>query len=224
VPLLSDWIIFEDDYLLVINKPSGLTVNSAETTKGQETLEDLLPKSSLLRRGIVHRLDKDTSGLLLVAKDQRALSDLQRQFKERQVKKTYLALVHGRVSPQSGTINLPVARQPFNRHRFGVFITGKPASSEYRVKQAFKDYSLLEVFPKTGRTHQIRVHFKHLGHPLVSDPLYGGKKTLKKDLLWCPRLFLHSNKIEFSHPESKKTINLEVPLPNDLQTALKKIE
>lgn len=208
----------------MIDKPSGLTVNKAETTKNQETIEDRLPESDLPRRGIVHRLDKDTSGLLLIAKNRPALINLQKQFKDRLIKKTYLALVHGRLSPKAGTIRLPLARQPFNRHRFGVFIDGKAAETGYETQWSNGEFTLVEVHPKTGRTHQIRVHFKHLGHPLAADPLYGGKKTLKKDLQWCPRLFLHSHKIEFSHPLSHKIINLTAVLPYDLQTALEKIK
>ncbi|MDZ4229453.1 MAG: RluA family pseudouridine synthase [Patescibacteria group bacterium] len=216
-------VVFQDDYLLVIDKPSGLTVNRAATTRGQATVEDQLPPSSLPRRGIVHRLDKDTSGLLIIAKTQTALTKLQAQFKNRQVTKAYLVLVHGRVEPNSGEINLPVARNPLNRHRFAVEITGRQAVTGYRVISASADYSFLEAYPRTGRTHQIRVHFKHLNHPLVADPFYAGKKRIKSDRSWCPRLFLHSHKISFTHPQTGKIINLESSLPDDLQTALKKI-
>lgn len=217
-------VIFEDHSLLVIDKPAGVTVNKAETTRNQRTIEDQLPQSDLPRRGIVHRLDKDTSGLLIIAKTASALTALQAQFKKRQVKKTYLALVHGRVEPKSGNINLPVARNSLNRQRFGVFITGRQAVTDYRTVKTYADYSLLEVFPKTGRTHQIRIHFKHLNHPLVADPLYLGEKRLKQDKLWCPRLFLHSYKISFTHPQNHRIINLEASLPYDLQAALEKIQ
>ncbi len=216
-------VIFADDYLLVIDKPSGVIVNRAETTRGQETVEDWLPESSLPRRGIVHRLDKDTSGLLIIAKTNPVFTALQAQFKNRQVKKTYLTLVHGRIEPQSGRINLPVGRNPINRRRFGVFITGRPAVSGYQVVKNFSAYSFVEVYPRTGRTHQIRVHFKHLNHPVVADPLYLGEKRLKADLTWCPRLFLHSHKVSLAHPVTGKIINLTVPLPDDLLTALQKI-
>ena len=208
---------------MVIDKPSGVTVNRAETTRGQETVEDWLANPNLPRGGIVHRLDKDTSGLLIIAKTAAALADLQAQFKQRQVKKAYLALVHGRVEPQSGNINLPVGRNALNRRRFGVFIAGRPAETGYQTLKRFAAYSLLKVFPKTGRTHQIRVHFKHLNHPLVSDPLYLGKKRLKQDLTWCPRLFLHSQSLSFTQPQTHRIINLEASLPYDLQTALEKI-
>lgn len=216
--------IYADDYLAVIDKPSGMTVNRAETTKAEKTVEDWFESINLPRHGIVHRLDKDTSGLLIIAKTQASLTDLQAQFKARLVKKTYLALVHGRLEPATGTINLPVARNPVNRRRFGVFITGRPAVTGYQTVTAYSDYSLLQVFPKTGRTHQIRIHFKHLNHPLVSDPFYLGKKRLKQDRGWCPRLFLHSHQLSFTHPVTKAIINLTAVLPDDLRTALEKIK
>lgn len=216
-------LVFEDNYLLVINKPAGLTVNRADSTAGLETLEDLLPFNSLPRRGIVHRLDKDTSGLILVAKTAAALTDLQAQFKQRLVAKAYVALVHGRVEPKDGSINLPVGRNPERRQRFMVIISGRPAVTRYEVKTYFEKYSLVSVYPKTGRTHQIRVHFKHLGHPLVADPFYLGEKRLKVDSSWCPRLFLHSQELSFRHPESQQLVKFEADLPDDLKTALKKI-
>lgn len=223
MPLKNKFVIYEDQDLLVINKPSGITVNKAETTRGKQTIEDWLPVSDLPRRGIVHRIDKDTSGILLVAKNSVSLSELQRQFKERTVKKTYYALVHGFVQPRSGSIRLPIARDKYNRKKFGIEIDGRPALTEYRTVKNYKRFTLLEIFPKTGRTHQIRVHFKHIGHPLVSDRIYGGGKTFKKDLFLCPRLFLHSSRIEFAHPVTKKIISLETDLPNVLKTTLQKI-
>jgi 23S rRNA pseudouridine1911/1915/1917 synthase len=216
--------IFEDEAVLVINKPAGVTVNRAETTRGQLTVEAWLPESALARRGIVHRLDKDTSGLLMIAKTAAALENLQKQFQQRLVKKTYLALVHGRVEPTSGTINLPVGRNPRQRRRFTVLIGGRPAVSGYRTIKNFAGYSLLAVYPVTGRTHQIRVHLQHLNHPLVADPLYLGSKRLNQDRRWCPRLFLHSQKIRFFHPLNRQLIKLSAPLPDELKTALDQLE
>lgn len=217
-------VIYADDYLVVIDKPSGMTVNRAETTKAEKTVEDWFESINLPRHGIVHRLDKDTSGLLIIAKTQAALTDLQAQFKARLVKKTYLAFVHGRLEPATGTINLPVGRNPVNRRRFGVFIDGRPAVSGYKVTAVYPDYSLVEVYPHTGRTHQIRVHFKHLNHPVAADPFYLGEKRWKADSLWCPRLFLHSHQVSFTHPVTKAIINLTAVLPDDLRKALEKIK
>lgn len=216
-------LIYQDSHFLVIDKPTGLTVDRSETNRGEPTVEDWLKPVNLPRRGIVHRLDKDTSGLLLIAKTEAALTGLQALFKNSQIKKTYLALVHGQVEPASGEINLPVGRNPLNRQRFAVIITGKSSQTKYQTISRYPDYTLLSVFPHTGRTHQIRVQFKHINHPLVADPLYSGRKTLKQDLIWCPRLFLHCSALSFTHPETKKEVSFSSELPYDLQTALKKI-
>lgn len=212
-------IIFEDSSILVIDKPSGLTVNQDETTKGQETVEEWVNKrqnkgSTLV--SIVHRLDKDTSGLLVMAKTPGALEKLQLQFKNREVVKKYLALVHGKVEPPEGIINAPIGRNPFNRTHFGVFPGGREAYTSYRTYKAYKTYTLLELNPKTGRTHQIRVHLKYLGYPIVSDPVYGGRKNLRADLKFCPRLFLHAAYLKIKHPETGKVLEFNSPLPADL--------
>ena len=183
------------------------------------------------RSGIVHRLDKETSGILLIAKNPASFLNLQKQFKDRSVKKTYIALVHGEVKPESGEINVPVGRLSFNRKRFGVVAGGREAVTKYKVL-SIKYYavpagrqvsdgkkeplSLLELYPKTGRTHQIRVHLKYFGHPVFSDPLYGGRKTSRNDRKLLPRLFLHAAKISFLHPKTNKIISLESPLPQEL--------
>lgn len=157
--MISPKIIFEDKHLLVIDKPAGLVVNRAQTTTGP-TLQDWLEAYLKLmdngigeRAGIVHRLDKDTSGILLVAKTEPAFFELQRQFKERLVLKKYLALVHGEVKPSSGTIRAAISRSPFNRKKFGVFLGGREAETNYRVVKNIGRFSLLELEPKTGRTH-----------------------------------------------------------------------
>lgn len=224
--------IFEDEFLLVINKPTGLIVNRSATTKDKMTVEDWLASNNygqdIERRGIVHRLDKDTSGILLIAKNQKAMIKLQDQFKTRRVKKEYRALVHGEVRPGSGKVTAPITRNPFNRQRFGVFVGGKDAETGYQVVSRFhKDkqpLSLLAVKPVTGRTHQIRVHMKHINYPVVSDEWYGGRKTYNKDIKWCSRLFLQAVKILIFHPKSDKEMTLEVELADDLELVLKRLK
>ncbi|MBI3887882.1 RNA pseudouridine synthase [Candidatus Microgenomates bacterium] len=224
-------IVFEDDGLLVIDKPYGVVVNRSQTTK-EETVQDWvesinpisnfqfpvnndqLTQEFISRSGIVHRLDKDTSGLLVIAKTPGSFEKLKNQFKNREVTKKYLALVHGQIYPLVGKIDAPIERNPFNRMHYGIFPGGREALTEYRVNKVFKEYCLLEVFPKTGRTHQIRVHMKYLNHPIISDPIYGGRKQYKKDLEICPRLFLHATYLKINGQEFNS------PLPADLQTVL----
>jgi len=225
-------IVFEDSEILVLDKPAGMVVNRAETTKGEETIQDWLEKKfkienlklKIERAGIVHRLDKDTSGLLLVAKTPQCFFNLQRQFKERMVEKKYLALVHGKVSGEEGEIKAPVGRLPWQREKFGVFPGGRPAETRYRVKKTYvingQIYTLLEVSPKTGRTHQIRVHLKYLGHPIVADSHYGGRKTARKDLEIFPRMFLHAFYLSFLDPRTGKRLEFSLPLPKDLKEKL----
>lgn len=232
--------VFEDEALLVVNKPFGLIVNTAETTKNELTVSDWMQKEYQelfaqsheeefkVRRGVVHRLDKDTSGLLLLAKTSDAFFNLKGQFKERQVEKNYLALVHGKLEPRSGVVSVPIERNPFNRKRFGVFLGGREAVTHYQVVKNF-DYqqelfSLVDVYPKTGRTHQIRVHLTHLGHPLVSDILYTGRKNLKSDLQFCSRMFLHAYFLSFNHPTKKEKLTFQIDLPGELKAVLKKFE
>lgn len=229
-------IIFEDDSILVLGKPAGWITNSATTTKGQPVLQDWLArkynyetaKDSKYRAGIVHRLDKETSGILLVAKTKKAFANLQKQFKDRKVKKTYTALVHGRVEPKSGEINVPVGRLPWNRERFGVLPGGRPALTDYEVSNYYskgkESFTLVQAKPKTGRTHQIRIHMKHLGHPIVADDFYAGRKTAREDRTWCPRLFLHASQILFVHPDSGKIVHHESNLPQDLSSKLTEIK
>ncbi len=230
-------IIFEDDAFMVLDKPAGWIVNSAGTTTTQPVVQAWLKdnfnfeiaKNDEFRSGVVHRLDKETSGILLIAKTKQAFVELQRQFKERLVKKTYLALVHGEIKDKKGEIKAAVGRLPWRRDRFGVLPGGRDAITKYEVKEVFeKDvnasqkekYSLVEAFPETGRTHQIRIHLKYIGHPIVSDNFYAGRKTARKDRLWCPRLFLHAYKIAFLYPETTKEIYFEVALPKELREAL----
>lgn len=251
-------IVFENDLVIVANKPSGLVVNDSVTANG-ETLQRLISKYLKLpegnlgvgeRAGIVHRLDKETSGLIIVAKTQKAFVGLQEQFENRQVKKTYIALAHNDIKTNEGIVNLPIGRiGKFGK--FGILKSGRESETRYQVKkrlmfgdEAFekillnddlkltkvrmtylkrqaKNYSLVNLFPKTGRTHQIRVHLKSLGNPIVSDLIYSPAKLLKFDFLWCPRLFLHAAEIEFKDPKSKKVLKFSLPLPKELNDALR---
>jgi 23S rRNA pseudouridine1911/1915/1917 synthase len=240
-------IVFEDKHILILEKPSGWIVNEAQTTKGQKVLQTWITKNvksqisdkRLYRSGIVHRLDKETSGVLVVAKTIESFEYLQKQFKERKVKKTYTALVHGSVEPKEGIIKAPVGRLPWNRERFGVVPGGRSATTFYKVvdfislpttlsepdgSPSRRHFSLLELYPKTGRTHQIRVHLKHLGHPVVSDEFYAGRKRAREDRKWCPRLFLHASGISFKHPEVKEVVSYVSLLPKDLNGALSRLE
>lgn len=236
-------IIYEDESLLVIDKPGGLVVNRAESVK-EETLQDWAekklktahraPDSKLKtdeendfynRAGIVHRLDKETSGLLIIAKTPQAFLDLQSQFKERKVTKKYKTLVHGKVVPQMGEIRASVGRLPWNRERFGVLPGGREATTSYKSLKSLKSpkgemLTLLEVTPATGRTHQIRIHLKYLGHAVVSDKFYVGRKTLRLDIKFCPRLFLHAAYIKFRSPRTNDFVEFESKLPSDLQKVL----
>lgn len=226
-------VIFEDESLLVLDKPARVVVNRAKTTK-DETIQDWLEGYLKLkdrgigdRAGIVHRLDKETSGALVVAKTKEVFENLQAQFKARKVKKEYTALVHGKVEIKTGTIEVPVGRLPWNRERFGVLPGGRAAETKYRVKEYYKkggeDFSLLILKPKTGRTHQIRIHLKYLGYPIVSDTFYTGRKRARADRQWCPRLFLHAAKIVFNHPVNKKRVEHTSELPRELSACLRKL-
>jgi len=240
-------VVFEDNDVLVLNKPAGMVVNRAKTVQG-ETLQDWVEKNLMAqfiasqkgkcgrkranniffcRSGIVHRLDKETSGLILVAKHQEAFEDLQRQFKERRVKKKYLALVHGRLKSKEGEINLPIRRSRKNREKFTVSPEGKKARTKYRVlkygdHQTLGEFSFLELQTLSGRTHQIRVHLSFLGYPLVSDLKYGGKRG-RRDRLVCPRLFLHARYLGFYHPQNKKFRQFISPLTLELKNAILKL-
>lgn len=228
-------IIFEDGHLLIIEKPSGIVVNDSQTTTHLLTLQNMLVKENYplakdreRRSGIVHRLDKETSGIMIVAKTKDSFENLQAQFKERKVKKTYLALLHGRLKEKKGTISLPVNRLPWNRKRFGVLPGGRDSLTDYIVLSEYEkdkeSFSLVEFHPKTGRTHQIRIHAKYLNHPIVSDSLYAGRKTSRKDRIWCPRLFLHAAKISFFHPVTNKALVFKSELPDDLTASLNLLE
>ena len=244
-------ILFEDNDCIVLNKPPGIVVNRAESVKGL-TVQDWVMKYTgitlpdrenikkfhiateipistetdfLNRAGIVHRIDKETSGVLLVAKNFPSFLTLQEQFKQRIVKKTYLALVHGLLVPNEGQINAPIGRLPWNRERFGVVPGGKESLTRYTVTKQFHHKNLgpltqVTVYPETGRTHQIRVHFKYINFPLVGDYLYAGRKTSRDDRIWAPRVMLHAWKATFRHPKTEVEILIEAPIPDDISRIL----
>lgn len=215
-------IVFEDRSILIIDKDAGMVVHpTADHPSGTlvnallHHLKSIPESGETLRPGIVHRLDKGTSGLLVVAKTQEALAFLKNQFKERRVIKKYLALVRGKVEPPSGTIEKPIARHHKNRKKFTVSQEGKDSLTAYRVVDVIKDlFSLVEVEPKTGRTHQIRVHLSSIGHPIVGDRLYGGKPAA--------RMFLHASYLEFTHPQQRKKISFASKLPENLEVILQR--
>jgi len=229
-------VIYQDENILVIDKPAGWIVNEAETTKGQKVLQTWLSqkfdypvaKDRGVRCGIVHRLDKETSGILIVAKTKNVFIEMQRQFKNREVEKSYTALVHGKVEPKEGVIEVPVGRLPWRRDRFGVLPGGREAKTGYKVIRHYKagegDYSLLELYPKTGRTHQIRIHLKYIGHPIVADEFYAGRKTARGDRKWCPRLFLHAASVSFFDTKVKKRLRFHSELPEELRGVIATLE
>jgi 23S rRNA pseudouridine1911/1915/1917 synthase len=234
-------VVYEDDDLAVINKPAGMMVHAGagatEDDRNRGTLVNALLHrfaglsgvNGDLRPGIVHRLDKETSGLIIVAKNDSAHTKLAAQFSQRQVKKTYLALVHGWVKLDRATINRAISRDRVKRTRMTTRgFAGREAITHYKVTQridsAYGKFTLLEVHIDTGRTHQIRVHTASLGHPVVGDTLYGAPAEIRgknKSTTSLSRNFLHSAAIEFSHPRTEQLLSLSRPLPEDLQKFLK---
>jgi 23S rRNA pseudouridine1911/1915/1917 synthase len=227
-------IIYQDGDIIVLDKPAGLTVHPAPGHPSGTLVNALLaacpdlrgPSTGLrtgiagtLRPGIVHRLDKDTSGLMVVAKNDRAQRALQAQLKERVVRKTYLALVGGMPTPREGTIEAPIGRHPKNRKKMAVVADGRESTTRYRVREeiAGGKYSLLEVEPVTGRTHQIRVHLAAIGHPVVGDATYGRSSEA------IGRQFLHAHKLAFAMPLGGRTVEFVSPLPADLREALSRL-
>ena len=214
-------IVYEDDHVLAVDKPAGLTTHPApghETGTLANALLDYLPVLAEVgdpaRPGIVHRLDKDTSGLLLVAKTQPAHRDLSAQFKKRTVTKTYLALVHSAVSPLEGVVQAPVGRHFKRRKEMAVVHGGRDAETRYKTVKSYDGYSLLSVTPRTGRTHQIRVHMAAIGHPVVGDSTYGKRHPCLR------RHFLHAASLRLRHPNSGEEMELTARLPEDLSSFL----
>lgn len=217
-------VIYEDGDLIVVDKPAGLLVHPAA---GQYTgtlvnallahCPDLGGVAGSLRPGIVQRLDRDTSGLMVVAKNDGAQMSLSRQIKERTVMKAYLALVAGALSPERGAVEAPVGRHPKDRKRMAVVEGGREARTQYRVIEYLADCTYLEALPETGRTHQIRVHFSAIGHPVVGDRVYGRKSPV------VGRQFLHSHRLGFDLPSSGEPVEFTSDLPEDLEQALSRL-
>lgn len=227
-------ILHEDDDIIVINKQSGLVVHPAPGHYSGTLVNALLyhcPRlvgiGGALRPGIVHRLDKDTSGVLVVAKNDMAHIHLSRQFKSRQVKKEYLALVYGKIASDSGSISLPIGRHPVDRKKMSTNSRkSRVAETTWQIRERFELASLIEVHLKTGRTHQIRVHCAAIKHPVMGDKMYGPRKRGKnisygKNLLGSiPRHMLHARRIGFTHPMKRVMVSFEAPIPADMQAVL----
>ncbi len=217
-------IIYEDDDLLVIDKPAGLAIHPAPGHPSHTLVNAVLSHlptlpdtDDSLRPGIVHRLDKDTSGVMLVAKNRQAQANLIDQFKTHSVVKVYLVLVKGHLTPESGIIEAPIGRDPRNRKRMAVATKGREAWTQYNVVKYIGNYTLLEVKPETGRTHQIRVHLSAIGYPVVGDKVYGVKSPN------LSRQFVHASRLGFALPSTGKYVEFESELPADLQQALRDI-
>ncbi|MGB2907468.1 MAG: RluA family pseudouridine synthase [Candidatus Aminicenantaceae bacterium] len=220
-------IIHEDRFIIVVDKPSGLVVHPGAGRNNQTLVNGLLfrfPELAALepqeRPGIVHRLDKETSGVMVVARSPQALSGLREQFKEREVDKRYLALVWAPIRHAEGRLTWPIGRHARHRERISIK-TKKPREAEtlYRLLRAYEDFSYLEIHPLTGRTHQIRVHMAAAGHPLVGDRLYGRRGGKGPS----PRLFLHAGSLGFRHPGTGENVKFTSPLPPDLQGVLDRL-
>lgn len=217
-------IVYEDDYLMIINKKSGMVVHPAPGHYTDTLVNALLyhfniKETTNIRVGIVHRLDKDTSGLMIVAKNDEMLDKLSNMIKEKEVKRHYLALVEGVISPDSGTIDAPIGRDINFREKMMVTdINSKEAITHFQVLKRFKENTLVECVLETGRTHQIRVHMAYINHPIVNDPIYNKKKATDFGQM------LHSKSIEFIHPVTNKKIYFEVEPPKEFLDVLQTIE
>ncbi len=222
-------IVFQDDALIVVDKPAGVVSHPSLGFSGPSVGGVLLARGIQLatsgaseRQGIVQRLDVGTSGLMVLAKSERAYSVLKQAFRDRSVKKTYHALVQGHPDPARGTIDTPIARSQRHDYKFTISEDGKPSVTHYNTIELLPSAALLEIGLETGRTHQIRVHFSHFRHPLVGDPLYGSDPKLATRL-GLDRQWLHAMKLSFAHPISGEPVEFESEYPNDLELALHKL-
>lgn len=217
-------VLYEDDYLLVINKPAGLVVHPAPGHADDTLVNALLhrwgevhPGLEPSRLGIVHRLDKDTSGALVVAKDATTLEHLAKQFSRREIEKQYVALAHGRIRSAKGEIRQPISRHPVERKRMAIRSGGRAAVTSYEVIERFPDTTLVRLYPETGRTHQIRVHLTSIGHPIVADVIYGRSRWTSLPLR---RQALHAERLSFQHPHLSRAVTVVAPLAADIASVL----
>ncbi len=229
-------IVFEDDQLIVVNKPANLVVHPAAGVYSGTLANALayhfqqLSNAASIRPGIVHRLDKDTSGLLVAAKTESAHENLADQFRAREIFKSYVALVYGVVKEESGRIEQPIARDPRNRTRMAVVAGGRGALSLYKVRRRYDGFTLVDVELKTGRTHQIRVHLSWLKHPVVADELYSGGRENNLDvrrralIRKLNRQFLHAEQLGFRHPATQEEMRFSAPMPEPLAHLLSELE
>lgn len=222
-------VLYEDKYILLIDKPSGLVVNTSDTAREktlQESLHEYLnipfdkENEFKSRGGLVHRLDKDTSGVLLVAKNEDVFFSLKDQFMSREVEKKYIAIVHGKLEQKNIRVNAPIGRNPKNRMSFAIVKSGKDAVSEITLLKTIKNeetskwYSLVEVLPRTGRTHQIRVHLLALKHPVVGDTIYSTKTLISEaNKMGIEQLLLHARSLRFTHPVENKSMTVDSDIP-----------
>jgi 23S rRNA pseudouridine1911/1915/1917 synthase len=225
-PTIDLRVVYEDDDLLVVDKPAGLVVHPSPGHWQGTLVNALLARgddfggiAGVQRPGIVHRLDRDTSGLIMVARNDAAQSSLMSQLKARRIKKTYLSLVAGSVAAAVGRVEAPIGRDPKDRQRFAVVPDGRAATTGYRVRERFAGWTLLELDLVTGRTHQIRVHLDAIGHPIAGDPVYG-TGTSRRGPDGLDRLFLHAWRLELTSPSTGRLIRATAPLPVELETVL----
>ncbi len=214
-------IVYEDNDIAVIDKPAGLTVHPSPGHTMHTLVNALLARcpelasfEDSMRPGIIHRLDKDTSGLMIIAKNKTAQQNLINQFKSRSVSKGYISLVKGKVTPAKGIIEAPIGRDPYNRKRMAIISDGRYARTRYKVKQYLDNYTLLDITIETGRTHQIRVHLAAIGYPVVGDPVYGVKSK------YLNRQFVHASRLGFHLPGNGEFCEFSSDLPDDLKQAL----
>lgn len=218
-------IVYEDDDVIVVNKPQGMVVHPAPGHPDHTLVNALLYHSPLstingeFRPGIVHRIDKDTSGLLMVAKNDMAHRSLAAQLKAKTNEREYVALVHGVIKEEQGTIDAPLGRSPKDRKKQAVVADGRHAVTHFKVLKRYRHYTLVSCRLETGRTHQIRVHMKYIGHPLAGDPLYGPRKTLPGN-----GQYLHARLLGFKHPRTGKQLTFTAPLPEYFQEMLDKLD